>query len=356
MMCDCCIEVVVKLLNYGSVSILDRGIRVNFPPPGLSYEIDSSKPLLQQGQFNYYQGYAIHTTQNFTSVPLLTPLPMCQLPNEPPLYLFRPPVSTYPPHPSQEAVYELFQNFNPVWSAAIETEFRQHGFIGLADFVYEERRKPGRTVYPPVGSVFNWSQTSPQNTRVVIMGQEPYFKPNQANGLSFSVPRSVLVPGFVPGPVPVPVPESLKMIYKELGTNNVGFVDPGHGDLSSWAQQGVLLLNDVLTITGPMTDQYGHVFGPQSHEGKGWDKLINAVISWLVAKNYGAVFMLWGQKAQKWNEYIYNHYILYASIPSNRSAYLGFTGCNHFSLCNQLLKYQGLNGIDWRIPILYPSL
>jgi uracil-DNA glycosylase len=178
--------------------------------------------------------------------------------------------------------------------------------------------------------IFNALNSTPlDSVKVVILGQDPYHGPGQAHGLSFSVPRGV------------PVPPSLQNIYKEL-ESDLGLMPPAHGDLSSWARQGVLLLNAVLTVEA-------HKAG--SHQGQGWEQFTDRVVSVINDTKDGVVFMLWGSYAQKKGAVIdrSRHLVLTAPHPSPLSAYRGFLGCLHFSQCNEYLQSQGTAPIDWRV-------
>nr|KAF6468556.1 uracil DNA glycosylase [Rousettus aegyptiacus] len=198
----------------------------------------------------------------------------------------------------------------------------------LMGFVAEERRH--YTVYPPPDQVFTWTQMCDiRDVKVVILGQDPYHGPNQAHGLCFSVQR------------PVPPPPSLENIYKELSTDIDGFVHPGHGDLSGWAKQGVLLLNAVLTVRAHQAN---------SHKERGWEQFTDAVVSWLNQNSHGLVFLLWGSYAQKKGSAIdrKRHHVLQTAHPSPLSVYRGFFGCRHFSKTNELLQKSGKDPIDWK--------
>uniref|UniRef100_A0A3Q2HA55 Uracil-DNA glycosylase n=1 Tax=Equus caballus TaxID=9796 RepID=A0A3Q2HA55_HORSE len=167
--------------------------------------------------------------------------------------------------------------FGESWKKHLSGEFGKPYFIKLMGFVAEERRH--HTVYPPPHQVFTWTQMCDiRDVKVVILGQDPYHGPSQAHGLCFSVQR------------PVPPPPSLENIYKELSTDIDGFVHPGHGDLSGWAKQGVLLLNAVLTVRAHQAN---------SHKERGWEEFTDAVVSWLNHNSNGLVFLLWGSYAQK---------------------------------------------------------
>ncbi|XP_060138039.1 uracil-DNA glycosylase isoform X3 [Zootoca vivipara] len=213
------------------------------------------------------------------------------------------------------------------WRVALAGEFAKPYFAQLMDFVAAERKR--YTVYPAVHQVFTWTQMcSIRDVKAVILGQDPYHGPNQAHGLCFSVQR------------PVPPPPSLENIYKELAEDIEGFSHPGHGDLTGWAKQGVLLLNAVLTVRAHQAN---------SHKEKGWEQFTDAVVSWLNSNLDGVVFMLWGAYAQRKGSSIdrKRHHVLQTAHPSPLSVYRGFFGCKHFSKTNELLKKSGKKPIDW---------
>ncbi|XP_077062778.1 uracil-DNA glycosylase isoform X2 [Siphateles boraxobius] len=213
------------------------------------------------------------------------------------------------------------------WKKALSAEFGKNYFKSLMSFVAEERKK--HTIYPPANEVFSWTRTCDiQDVKVVILGQDPYHGPNQAHGLCFSVQR------------PVPPPPSLVNIFKELASDIEGFEQPGHGDLTGWATQGVLLLNAVLTVRAHQAN---------SHKDKGWEIFTDAVVHWLSTNMQGLVFILWGSYAQKKGAAIdkNRHHVLQAVHPSPLSAHRGFFGCKHFSKTNELLKKSGKKSIDW---------
>ncbi|XP_058631434.1 uracil DNA glycosylase a isoform X1 [Onychostoma macrolepis] len=214
------------------------------------------------------------------------------------------------------------------WKKALNAEFGKPYFKSLMSFVAEERQK--HTIYPPENEVFTWTQTCDlKDVKVVILGQDPYHGPNQAHGLCFSVQR------------PVPPPPSLVNIFKELASDIEGFEHPGHGDLTGWAKQGVLLLNAVLTVRAHQAN---------SHKDKGWETFTDAVIHWLSTNMQGLVFILWGSYAQKKGAAIdkKRHHVLQTVHPSPLSSHRGFFGCKHFSKTNELLKKSGKKPIDWK--------
>lgn len=214
------------------------------------------------------------------------------------------------------------------WHDVLAQEKQQPYFIQTLTFVGQERAA-GKIIYPPQKDVFNaFRFTEFHQVKVVILGQDPYHGPNQAHGLSFSVR---------PG---VPVPPSLVNIYKELTTDIPGFEFPQHGFLQSWAEQGVLLLNTVLTVEAGKA---------HSHANLGWETFTDRVIAALNEKRDGIVFLLWGSHAQKKGSIIdrQRHHVLKAPHPSPLSAHRGFLGCRHFSQANRLLEQQGATPIDW---------
>ncbi|WP_392561155.1 uracil-DNA glycosylase [Orbus sturtevantii] len=215
------------------------------------------------------------------------------------------------------------------WHDVIGIEKEKDYFKQILQYVANERNS-GKTIYPPQQDVFNaFRFTAFADIKVVILGQDPYHGPNQAHGLSFSV-----LPGINP-------PPSLKNMYKELATDIVGFEIPKHGYLASWAKQGVLLLNNVLTVQ----DGLAH-----SHAKIGWEKFTDHVIDVINQNLTGVVFLLWGSPAQKKGQFIdrQKHHVLTAVHPSPLSAHRGFLGCKHFSQANELIKQQGKTPIDWQ--------
>uniref|UniRef100_A0A3P8U3C0 Uracil-DNA glycosylase n=1 Tax=Amphiprion percula TaxID=161767 RepID=A0A3P8U3C0_AMPPE len=214
------------------------------------------------------------------------------------------------------------------WRKGLSAEFSKPYFKQLMNFVSDERKRG--TVYPPAEQVFTWTQMCDiRDVKVVILGQDPYHGPNQAHGLCFSVKR------------PVNPPPSLENMYKELVSDIEGFQHPGHGDLTGWAKQGVLLLNAVLTVRAHQAN---------SHKDRGWETFTDAVVQWLSNNLEGLVFMLWGAYAQKKGAAINRkrHHVLQTVHPSPLSAHRGFFGCSHFSKANELLKKSGKSPIDWK--------
>jgi len=215
---------------------------------------------------------------------------------------------------------------HPSWQALLATEFEQPYFTELAQFVRQQYSTC--TVYPPAGRIFAaLDACPPESVRVVIIGQDPYHGPGQANGLCFSVN---------PG---VTLPPSLLNIFKEIEAET-GQPVPANGDLSRWAQQGVLLLNNTLTV---QASQAG------SHRGHGWERFTDTVVYRLARERSGLVFMLWGADAARKGAHIdrTRHLVLTSAHPSPLSAYRGFFGNNHFKLANEYLVRQGKEPIKW---------
>ena len=212
------------------------------------------------------------------------------------------------------------------WRQVLQPEFDKPYFELLTDFVRQAYRTT--QCFPPAGQIFRAFDLCPfDKVRVVIIGQDPYHDVNQAHGLCFSVQDGVRIP------------PSLENIYKELN-RDLGKPIPTSGNLTHWAEQGVLLLNATLTVEA-------HRAG--SHQGKGWEELTDAAIMALNEKREKIVFMLWGSYAQRKGQYIdrKKHLVLTAVHPSPLSAYRGFIGCGHFSQANNYLLQQGLSPIAW---------
>lgn len=215
------------------------------------------------------------------------------------------------------------------WLNYLQAEFNKPYMHDLSDFLRSEKRA-GKVIYPAGENIFAALNTTPlDSVRVVILGQDPYHGPNQAHGLSFSVPDGVAIP------------PSLLNIYKELQTD-LECDMPNHGNLTAWARQGVLLLNSVLTVERARAG---------SHQGKGWETFTDQVVSVLNQQAENLVFLLWGAYAQKKGKVIdrHKHRVLEAPHPSPLSAYRGFFGCRHFSQANQYLQDHGKDTIDWQI-------
>ena len=216
------------------------------------------------------------------------------------------------------------------WHEAIGAEKEKAYFQTILEKVRHERQA-GITVYPPERDVFNAFRTTEfGNVKVVILGQDPYHGAGQAHGLAFSVQPEIAVP------------PSLVNIYKELATDIEGFQIPQHGYLQHWAEQGVLLLNTVLTVRAGAA---------HSHATFGWEVFTDEVIRQLDKECEHLVFMLWGSHAQKKGAFIdrKRHLVLTAPHPSPLSAYRGFFGCKHFSQANAYLQAHGLEPIDWQV-------
>lgn len=215
------------------------------------------------------------------------------------------------------------------WLGHLEHEFKQSYMISLKNFLIEES-KNGKIIYPKGNEIFSaFKQTPLSQVKVVIIGQDPYHGANQAHGMSFSVKRDVKLP------------PSLVNIYKEL-QSDIGFIPPRHGYLLEWAQQGVLLLNSVLTVEASRA---------ASHRNRGWELFTDKVVEILNQECEHLVFMLWGSPAQKKGKEIDSkkHLILKSPHPSPLSAYRGFFGQRHFSKANAYLKHHHKTAIDWQL-------
>lgn len=219
------------------------------------------------------------------------------------------------------------------WRKALESVLATPESRRLGGFLTAEEAA-GKAIYPPRGSRLAALALTPLDAvKVVILGQDPYHGPGQAHGLSFSVQ---------PG---VKVPPSLVNIYKEL-ESDLGLPRPGHGNLTKWAQQGVLLLNNALTVEDGK---------PASHQGKGWEAITDAVVAAVAAKTDPCVFLLWGSHARKKAQAVpglgpsSHHLVLTAPHPSPLSAHTGWFGCRHFSQANAFLEAQGRGAVDWRV-------
>lgn len=212
------------------------------------------------------------------------------------------------------------------WDALLKEEFQKDYYLKLREFLKSEYSS--RRIYPHMNDIFNALRyTSYENTRVVILGQDPYHGFGQAHGLCFSVKAGV------------PHPPSLKNIFKELEAE-LGIQTPESGELVGWAKQGVLLLNTTLTVREG---------SPQSHKGQGWERLTDEIISIINKKKSPVVFMLWGGNARAKKALITNpaHLVLECAHPSPLSAYAGFFGCGHFASANDFLAKNTLLPIDW---------
>ena len=212
------------------------------------------------------------------------------------------------------------------WKEVLQTEFDKPYFENLVGFVKQEYAS--HTIFPPAGQIFNAFNTCPFNhVKVVILGQDPYHGPRQAHGLCFSVNDGIQFP------------PSLQNIFKEI-TSDLGIPAPKTGNLTRWAEQGVLLLNATLTVRA---SQAG------SHQGRGWEEFTDAVIKIISEKAENVVFILWGSYAIKKKTLIdaSKHCILTAPHPSPLSSYRGFFGCKHFSQTNTYLTSKGKTPIEW---------
>lgn len=216
------------------------------------------------------------------------------------------------------------------WKKVLEDEFEKDYMKNLKAFLLKEKEE-GKTIYPSSKCIFTaFNHTPFDKVKAVIIGQDPYHGPNQAYGLAFSVQKGVVIP------------PSLKNIYKELHDDISSFRYPSHGMLNKWADQGVLLLNAVLTVRAGEAG---------SHQNKGWEQFTDSAIRQLSEKRSNIVFLLWGRYAQSKISLIDSnkHYILKAAHPSPLSAFNGFFGCRHFSKTNKILEENGQEPIDWQI-------
>ena len=214
------------------------------------------------------------------------------------------------------------------WDEILKGEFEAGYFKKLSGFINQEREQ--KVIYPPEHEVYKALKlTSPEQVKVIILGQDPYINPGEAHGLAFSVGQGIKVP------------PSLRNIYKELNAD-LEINIPKIGCLESWANQGVLLLNAVLTVEAGKSN---------SHAKKGWEKFTDSIIKYLGQKEKPIVFILWGKNAQSKEQFINNpaHLILKAPHPSPLSASTGFFGCKHFSQTNKFLSENGLDIIDWTV-------
>ena len=215
-----------------------------------------------------------------------------------------------------------------LWDQYLEQEYKKEYFQKLMNFVKEEYKR--KTIYPKQNVVFNaFRYTDYSNVKVVILGQDPYHGPNQAEGLSFSVKNEVLKP------------PSLQNIFKEL-ESDLGIPFPEHNSLKPWAKQGVLLLNAVLTV---------EEHKPTSHKNQGWETFTDQVIKILNDRDTPTVFILWGAYARSKKAFITNkkHLVIESAHPSPFSARNGFFGSKPFSKTNEFLKKNNIKEIDWRI-------
>lgn len=223
---------------------------------------------------------------------------------------------------------DINPNIEEGWKKILWEEFQSPYFSELKKFLLEETAS--RTIYPPGLHIFNAFQHTPfDRVKVVILGQDPYHGAGQAHGLCFSVP---------PG---IKAPPSLVNIFKEL-QSDLGIAIPAHGNLESWADQGVLLLNATLTVRAGEAG---------SHQNRGWETFTNAVIGKISREKTNMVFLLWGRYAQAKESLVdgEKHLVLKAAHPSPFSAYNGFFGCQHFSKANSFLEQKGIEPLNWTL-------
>ena len=231
-------------------------------------------------------------------------------------------------HPADELASHLRPDRG--WLEQLGQEFQQSYLRSLAEFLAAEEAA-GKTLFPARRHIFNALNSTPlEKVSVVILGQDPYHGPGQAHGLSFSVRPYV------------PKPPSLLNIFKEI-QDDLTIQPPDHGCLQTWAEQGVLLLNTVLTVTQGNAG---------AHQGQGWETFTDRVIDLVNRERDGVVFILWGSHARKKGKNIdrRKHLVLESPHPSPLSAYRGFFGCKHFSKANDWLQQQGKQTINWALP------
>ena len=217
----------------------------------------------------------------------------------------------------------------PGWKEILKDEFNKPYFLQIVTFLKTERAA-GKTIYPPGSLIFNAFNTTPfEKVKVVILGQDPYHGQGQAHGLSFSVPFGI------------PPPPSLINIFKEL-KSDTGTPIPNHGNLTKWAERGVMLLNAFLTVRANE---------PMSHSNIGWGQFTDTVISKISGLRQHVVFLLWGKFAQEKQALVdeTKNYLLKAAHPSPFSADKGFFGCRHFSRTNEYLVRNGIDPVDWAL-------
>ena len=222
----------------------------------------------------------------------------------------------------------MMVHFGNEWDEIMAGEFDLPYYKQLREFLKQEYFT--KEIYPDMNNIFNaMKHASYSNIKAVILGQDPYHEPGQAHGLCFSVQKGC------------PIPPSLQNIYKELNAD-LGIPPAPHGELYKWADNGVLLLNTVLTVRRGQAN---------SHKGKGWEIFTDDVIKKLNEREKPMVFLLWGANARSKKQFITNpnHLVLEAAHPSPLSAYNGFFGCRHFSKCNAFLEAHSIEPVDWRI-------
>ena len=214
------------------------------------------------------------------------------------------------------------------WKVVLQNEFEKKYIKNLKQFLTNEKER--YQIFPKGTEIFNAFNSTPfHKLKVVILGQDPYHGEGQAHGLSFSVPKGVKTP------------PSLVNIFKEI-EEDLKINNHGKGDLTKWAEQGVLLLNATLTVRSNMAG---------SHQNKGWEQFTDKVISTISEEREGIIFLLWGRFAQNKSKLIEKskHHILMSSHPSPLSSYRGFLGCKHFSECNEILKRENKTEINWQL-------
>ncbi|MBQ8568791.1 MAG: uracil-DNA glycosylase [Oscillospiraceae bacterium] len=219
-------------------------------------------------------------------------------------------------------------SFGNDWDQVMEGEFEKEYYLKLREFL--KREYFTQTIYPDMNNIFNAMKLTPYSSvKAVIIGQDPYHEPGQAHGLCFSVLKGTQIP------------PSLRNIYKEIN-DDLGIPPAPHGELTKWAENGVLLLNNVLTVRRANAN---------SHKGMGWEYFTDDVIMKLNEREKPMVFLLWGGNAKSKTRLITNpaHLVLTAAHPSPLSAYNGFFGCRHFSRCNEFLAAHGIEPVDWRV-------
>ena len=219
-------------------------------------------------------------------------------------------------------------SFGNDWDQVMEGEFEKEYYLKLREFL--KREYFTQTIYPDMNNIFNAMKLTPYSSvKAVIIGQDPYHEPGQAHGLCFSVLKGTQIP------------PSLRNIYKEIN-DDLGIPPAPHGELTKWAENGVLLLNNVLTVRRANAN---------SHKGMGWEYFTYDVIMKLNEREKPMVFLLWGGNAKSKTRLITNpaHLVLTAAHPSPLSAYNGFFGCRHFSRCNEFLAAHGIEPVDWRV-------
>ncbi|WAW14011.1 uracil-DNA glycosylase [Peptostreptococcus equinus] len=219
-------------------------------------------------------------------------------------------------------------NLGNDWDEILKEEFKKEYYLKLREFLKYEYKN--YEIFPDMFSIFNaLKSTSYSNTKVLILGQDPYHDIGQAHGLAFSVQKGIKIP------------PSLLNMYKEI-KEEFGYEIPNNGYLAKWADQGVLLLNTALTVRAHQAN---------SHKGKGWELFTDSVIKYLSQRNDPVIFILWGANARSKKSIIdtSKHYILEAPHPSPLSAHRGFFGCNHFKKTNEILENIGKDPIDWKI-------